>query len=123
MKIRRMVSIVDDDESVRESLPDLLRQLGFDTKAFSSCDAFLTSRLIDRTSCLLLDIAMPGMSGPELQCELRRRGVGIPIIFITASRDMTVRSRLVADGAVDVLFKPFSEAALLGALDVALRMR
>ena len=122
-KSKKLVSIVDDDESVRESLPDLLGQLGFDTRTFSSGDQFLASGLIEDTSCLLLDIAMPDMSGPELQRELRRRGSAIPIVFITASRDMTVRARLVADGAAEVLFKPFSEAALLDALNLALGMR
>ena len=117
------MSIVDDDESVRESLPDLLRQLGFDAETFCSGEAFLSAGRLDDTSCLVLDIAMPGMSGPELQRELRRRGRGVPIIFITASRDANVRSGLVADGAVEVLFKPFSEEALLAALNLALRLR
>lgn len=123
MKRKMLVSVVDDDESVRESLPDLLRQFGFDTEIFASGEAFLTSGMTDDTRCLLLDIAMPGMSGPELQQELRRRGSRVPIVFITASHDMTVHSQLVAAGAVDVLFKPFSEAALVDALNRALKMR
>ena len=120
---RSLVSVVDDDESVRESLPDLLRQFGFAAEAFSSAEAFLASDVVSETSCLLLDIAMPGMSGPELQQELIRRQQEIPIVFITANGDNTVRPRLLAQGAVECLFKPFSEAALLDALNAALRMR
>jgi FixJ family two-component response regulator len=116
-----LVSIIDDDESVRESLPDLLKELGFAVEAFSSAEAFLASDCIDLTRCLILDVAMPGMSGPELQRELSRRGQVLPIIFITAREDVAVRSRLLARGAIECLFKPFSEAALLGALHAALR--
>ena len=121
MAKRSLVSIVDDDESVRESLPDLLRQFGFAAKAFSSAEAFLTSDVVSGTSCLLLDIAMPGMSGPDLQQELRRRRQEIAIVFITANGDETIRPRLLAQGAVECLFKPFSETALLDALNAALR--
>jgi FixJ family two-component response regulator len=120
---RSLVSVVDDDESVRESLPDLLRQLGFVSQAFSSAEAFLASDARSETHCLILDVAMPGMSGPDLQQELRRRRQEIPIVFITAQGDETVRPRLLADGAVECLFKPFSEAALLDALNAALRVR
>ena len=120
---RSLVSVVDDDESVRESLPDLLRELGFAAEAFSSADTFLASDFVSETSCLLLDVAMPGMSGPELQQELIRRQQDIPIVFITANGDKTVRPRLLAQGAVECLFKPFSEAALHDALNAALRMR
>jgi FixJ family two-component response regulator len=120
---RALVSVVDDDESVRESLPDLLRQFGFAAEAFSSAEAFLASDFVSETNCLLLDIAMPAMSGPELQDELVRRRQQIPIVFITALGDETVRPRLLARGAVECLFKPFSEAALLDALNAALRMR
>jgi FixJ family two-component response regulator len=119
---RSLVSIVDDDESVRESLPDLLRQCGFAVEAFSSAEAFLASDVVNATNCLLLDVAMPGMSGPDLQQELTHRRQTIPIVFITASGDRTMRPRLLAQGAVECLFKPFSETALLEALDVALRM-
>ena len=118
-----LVSVVDDDESVRESLPDLLRQLGFAAQAFSSAEAFLASGIIGDTKCLILDIAMPGMSGPDLQQELTRRQLEIPIVFITANGDSTVRPRLLARGAVECLFKPFSETALLDALDAALRTK
>jgi FixJ family two-component response regulator len=116
-----LVSIVDDDVSVRESLPDLLRQLGFAAESFSSAEAFLASDIVSETSCLLLDVAMPGMSGPDLQQELSHRRQKIPIVFITARRDEWVRPRLLAGGAVECLFKPFSETALLDALNAALR--
>jgi len=118
-----LVSVVDDDESVRESLPDLLRQCGFAAEAFSSAESFLASEALHDTRCLILDIAMPGMSGPDLQRELRRRQREIPIVFITARSDETIRPRLLAQGAVECLFKPFSEAALLDALNSALRLR
>ena len=117
-----LVSIVDDDESVRESLPDLLREFGFTAQAFSSAEEFLASDFIKQTKCLLLDVTMPGMSGPDLQHELKRRRQEIPIVFITAQRDETVRSRLIEHGAVECLFKPFSETALLEALNTALRV-
>jgi FixJ family two-component response regulator len=123
MAKRSLVSVVDDDESVRESLPDLLRQFGFAADAFSSAEAFLASEVVNETTCLILDVAMPGMSGPDLHQELIRRRQEIPIVFITAQSNETVRPRLLADGAVECLFKPFSEAALLDALDAALRMR
>jgi FixJ family two-component response regulator len=116
-----LVSVVDDDESVRESLPDLLRQLGFAAEAFSSAEAFLASEVVSETSCLLVDIAMPGMSGPDLQQELTRRRQKIPIVFITALVDTTVRPSLLARGAVACLFKPFSEKALLDAVRAALQ--
>jgi FixJ family two-component response regulator len=121
--VRSLVSVVDDDESVRESLPDLLGQFGFDVETFSSAEAFLASDLVKRTACLLLDVAMPGMSGPDLQQELIRRRQTIPIVFITADADRTVRRGLLAQGAVECLFKPFSETALLDALNTALRVR
>jgi FixJ family two-component response regulator len=117
-----LVAVVDDDESVRESLPDLLRESGYAARAFSSAEELLDSGDLVRFGCLILDIAMPGMSGPDLQQELRRRGSAIPVVFITANGDETVRPRLLAQGAVDCLFKPFSEAALLAALSAAERV-
>jgi FixJ family two-component response regulator len=119
---RLLVSIVDDDESVRESLPDLLREFGFAVEAFSSAEEFLASDHIGRTSCLILDMAMPGMSGPDLQRELRFRLQDIPIVFITGHGDETVRPRALAEGAAACLLKPFSDASLHEAVDVALRM-
>jgi CheY-like chemotaxis protein len=118
---RRLVTVVDDDESVRESLPDLVREFGFAVRAFSSPEEFLASDCVGQTSCLILDIAMPGMSGPDLQRELQLRGQEIPIIFITASTDKTVRQQLLEQGAVECLFKPFSDTALLDALHAALQ--
>ena len=115
-----LVSVVDDDESVRESLPDLLREFGFSVRAFSSAEDFLASDCIDQTKCLILDIGMPGMTGPELQQELKQRGQKIPIIFITALRDETIRSQVLGEGAIDCLFKPFSETALSDAVNAAL---
>jgi len=123
MAKRSLVSVVDDDESVRESLPDLLRQFGFAVQAFSSTEAFLSSEIVSETSCLILDVAMPGMSGPDLQLELIRRRQEIPIVFITGNGDSAIRPRLLAQGAVECLFKPFSETALLDALNAALRTR
>ena len=123
MRNRSLVSIVDDDESVRESLPDMLRQFGFAARAFSSAEAFLASDVVGATSCLLLDVAMPRMSGPDLQEELKRRQQEIPIVFITAHNDESMRSELLARGAAECLFKPFSETALMDALNIALRMR
>ena len=118
---RSLVSVVDDDESVRESLPDLLKQLGFAAQAFPSAEAFLASEFVGATRCLILDIAMPGMSGPDLYRELAHRRQDIPTIFITASEDKGLRPRLLAEGAVECLFKPFSDTALLAALNAALR--
>jgi FixJ family two-component response regulator len=118
-----LVSVVDDDESVRESLPDLLRELGFVVRAFSSAEEFLASDCVGQTRCLILDVAMPGMSGPDLQRELTRRGEEIPIVFITAHRDETVRPSLLEKGAVECLFKPFSDTALLDAVNAALRVK
>jgi len=121
MPRRSLVSVVDDDESVRESLPDLLRQFGFAAEAFSSAEEFLASDVVGETRCLLLDIAMPGMSGPDLQQELTRRRQAIPIVFITAYGEASVLPRLLARGAVQCLVKPFSEAALLDAVSTALK--
>jgi FixJ family two-component response regulator len=118
---RSLVSVVDDDESVRESLPDLLSEFGFAVRAFSSAEAFLSSNYVDGTRCLILDIMMPGMTGLDVQEELRRRGRKIPIIFITAKRDEAIRARAIEQGAVKFLYKPFSETALLDALDAALK--
>jgi FixJ family two-component response regulator len=115
-----LVAVVDDDESVRESLPDLVRALGFEVRAFASAEDFLGSDCFDTTQCMLLDIAMPGMSGPELQQELARRGKAIPIIFITAHADAGVRPQVLARGAITCLVKPFSEDELVEALDDAL---
>ena len=122
MAERPLISVVDDDESVRESLPDLLNEFGFEAQTFSSAEEFLASRSIGDTNCLVLDVAMPGMTGPDLQRELMRRERSIPIVFITAQRDAAERLRLIALGAVDCLFKPFEPTDLLRALNDALRV-
>ncbi|HMJ26531.1 MAG TPA: response regulator [Pyrinomonadaceae bacterium] len=121
MVTRALITVVDDDESVRESLPDLLKEFGFEAQTFSSAEEFLASKSIAETRCLLLDVAMPGMTGPDLQKELTRRDQAIPIVFITAQRDEAIRPRLIAQGAVDCLFKPFEPTDLLRALNTALR--
>jgi FixJ family two-component response regulator len=113
---RPLVSVVDDDESVRESLPDLLNEFGYSVRAFSSPLEFLASDALEQTRCLILDVAMPGMTGIELQAELKQRDSQIPIIFITATRDETIRASVVELGAVACLTKPFTEADLLEAL-------
>jgi len=119
---RPLLSVVDDDESVRESLPDLLREFGFATRAFSSAEEFLTSDCVGQTKCLILDVAMPGMAGLDLQQELRRRGQEIPVIFITAQKDENIRQQALKQGAVDFLYKPFSDTALLEALNAAVQV-
>jgi FixJ family two-component response regulator len=122
MSILPLVSVVDDNESVRESLPDLLRDHGFAVQAFSSAEEFLASGYVDQTRCLILDVAMPGMSGPDLQKELKLRRHDIPIVFITAQTDEAIRSRVLKQGAVECLLKPFSDIALLAAVKTALRV-
>ena len=117
---RPLLSVVDDDESMRESLPDLIKEFGFAARAFSSAEEFLSSGCLDETSCLILDIAMPGMSGPELQQELKRRAQEIPIIFITGQKDDVVRARVLKQGAAGFLLKPFSDSDLLAAIKTAL---
>lgn len=119
---RSLVSVVDDDKSVRKSLPDLLREFGFVVRAFSSAEEFLISDCVAQTRCLILDITMPGMSGPELQRELALSRHEIPIVFITAHGEDSVRLRLIEQGATECLFKPFSDTALREALNTALRM-
>jgi len=122
MASQSLVSVVDDDESVRESLPHLLRKFGYAAQAFASAEEFLASEFVGQTRCLILDVAMPGMSGPALQLELSRRQQSIPIVFITAHADDTVRPRVLEAGAVECLFKPFSATALRAAVDTALRV-
>jgi FixJ family two-component response regulator len=124
MPQRRLVSVVDDDESVRESLPDFLRSFGHEVRPFASAEEFLRcAEGLDRTGCLILDIAMPGMSGPELQLELARRGRYIPIVFISAHSDDAVSRQVLMRGAVACLSKPFSENALMDAMGAALGRR
>jgi FixJ family two-component response regulator len=117
----RWVCVVDDDESVRESLPDLLKELGFAAWAFASATEFLASDALDQTRCLILDVAMPGMTGPELQLQLLQQREDVPIIFITAQGDEKIRSAVLANGAVAYLLKPFTEGELRAALAAAQR--
>ena len=115
-----LISVVDDDDSVRESLRGLLESLSFRVETFASAQAFLDSECLTRTDCLILDVRMPGMRGPDLQRELIRRGSTTPIVFITAHGDEDIRPRVMSDGAIDCLLKPFSEEALLKAIYTAL---
>ena len=117
-----LVSIVDDDDSVRESLPDLLQEFGLATKAVATPSDFLQSAVLDKTTCLILHIAMPGMSGPELRRELLRRGHDIPTIFITAHADFSSQPEM-REGVIDCLIKPFSDTVLLEALKRALKLK
>jgi FixJ family two-component response regulator len=116
-----LVAIIDDDVSVRQSLPDMVRQFGFRVRAFTSAEEFLASDCVGQTKCLILDVSMPGMSGPDLQRELTRRGRKIPIVFITGQADDALRQQLIANGAAECLFKPFNAMALLKALNIALK--
>ncbi len=118
---RPLIAVVDDDESVRESLPDLLRELGFTAHAFSSAQEYLDSAIVDDTKCLLLDVIMPDMSGPQLQEILRRNGKETPVVFMTAKSNEATRNELLNQCASECLFKPFGEAALLNALKKAMK--
>jgi len=120
---RSLVSVVDDDESVRESLPDLLKEFGFTVQTFSSAQEFLSSDSLGQTKCLILDVVMPGMTGLELQQELRRDGHEIPVIFISAQKDAAIREQAFRQGAVKFLSKPFSDTVLLEALNLAVPMK
>jgi FixJ family two-component response regulator len=118
--MEHLVAVIDDDESVRESVPDLLKTYGFGAEAFASAEEFLASGRIDQMDCLILDVVMPGMSGPELLRELRERRHDIPVVFITA-HDSNVDSGFLARlGATATLRKPFEAAPLLGAVKTAL---
>lgn len=120
MTVDVLVSVIDDDESVRESLPGLLRAFGFEVRAFDSAEAFLSSEIVDATRCVVLDVAMPGMSGPDLFAHLQQRPALIPVIFITGQGDRGLCRRLVARGAAACLYKPFAPMALIEALKRAL---
>jgi FixJ family two-component response regulator len=110
------ISIVDDDESVRQALKGLLRSAGFPADAFASAEEFLSSGQLHATSCLILDVRMPGMSGMDLQDRLIASSSAVPIIFISAHGDEDVRTRALQRGAVAFLQKPFSDDALLDAI-------
>ena len=120
---RSLVAVVDDNDSVRESLPDLLESSGYAVLTFESAEGFLASSALHEAAALVLDVGLPGMSGPDLQQELIQRGQRLPIVFITAQGDLSLRPRLLARGAAACLFKPFSDTALLDALEAAIQMR
>ncbi|MGA8272155.1 MAG: response regulator [Candidatus Sulfotelmatobacter sp.] len=119
---RLLISVVDDDVSIRESLRDLVGVFGFAARAFASAEEFLSSDSVDQTRCLILDVFMPGTTGPDLQRELKFREQPIPIVFMTAEQNETIRREVLAQGAVECLFKPFSDADLLKAINAALRI-
>ena len=121
MSLKELVSVVDDDESIRESLPDLLEEMGYAARTFASAEEYLNSGCVDQTACLILDIAMPGMSGPDLHRVLVDAGHRMPVIYITANADEAIRPRMLALGATDCLSKPFTDRALQDALDAALQ--
>jgi FixJ family two-component response regulator len=110
------ISIVDDDASMREALRGLLKSAGFTAEVFSSAEEILSSGRLNGTSCLILDVRMPGMSGIELQERLIASGNAVPIVFITAHAEEAERARAMERGAIDCLQKPFSEDALLDAI-------
>lgn len=115
-----LISVVDDNEGVRESLKGLIRSVGFKAEVFSSAERFLNSPHLRDTQCLILDVRMPGMDGLQLQRQLSKSRRELPIIFITAHGDQAARAQALKNGAVDYLFKPFSEQELLDAIDSAL---
>jgi FixJ family two-component response regulator len=117
-----MISIVDDDDSVRESVKSLLRSVGYRAEVFASAEEFLDSNHIATADCLILDVRMPGISGLDLQRRLVSCHWRVPIVFITAHDDDEARVRALQDGAVQFLFKPFSEEALLTAVQSALNI-
>ena len=115
-----LIAVIDDDDSVRESLRGLLESMGYQARTFASAQSFLESECLAESDCLILDVRMPGMRGPDLQRELARRGSTVPIVFITAYGDEEIRPRVLSEGAVDCLLKPFSEEALLRAIRSAI---
>jgi FixJ family two-component response regulator len=121
MANKHLISVVDDDDSVRESLQGFIRSLGFAVEAFALAEEFLKSDHLRDTDCLILDVRMPGMNGLELQRQLLAGQSGIPVIFITSHEDESARLQALKDGAVDYLLKPFSEEALLKAIHAALK--
>ena len=121
MSTTPLISIVDDDDSLRDSLGNLIRSFGFRVQDFASADAFLRSSERRDTTCLIVDVRMPGMSGLDLQRHIAEENWRVPIIFVTSHADDGVRERALAAGAVDFLYKPFREEELVSAIDAALR--
>jgi FixJ family two-component response regulator len=118
-----LIAVVDDDISVRESVESLLKSVGFHVNTYSSAEEFLGSPRLNAADCLILDVRLDGMSGPDLQRELKVSGHAIPIVFVTAHETEALRARMLADGAIDCLLKPFNDDSLLNAVEVALRAR
>jgi len=116
-----LISIVDDDDSIRNSLDNLIRSVGFHAQGFSSAEAFLSSNQAHDTACLILDMRLPGMNGLELQRQIVAANWRIPIIFITSHADGDAEARALDAGAVDYLYKPFREEQLLNAIDAAMK--
>jgi FixJ family two-component response regulator len=114
-----MISIVDDDAPVREALRCLVRSLGYSAAAFGSAEAFLDSEQLHDTSCLITDVQMPGLSGPDLQDHLIARGHRVPVIFVTAHAEERIRTRVLEAGAVGFFCKPFDAESLVACLDRA----
>jgi len=116
-----LVAVIDDDHSVRESSESLIRSAGFAVRVFDSAEQFLNSPYLRKAACLVLDVRMPGMSGPELRRKLLSEGYEVPVIFITAAADEEAKARELTNGAVAYLTKPFDEQELLPAIDRALK--
>src|ERR1700677_3007366 len=116
----KLIAIIDDNESMQDSLGDLIESGGFEARSFGSAQAFLESDLHSRAACLIVDIRMPKMSGLELQARLKQEGCNIPIIFITAHDDAEIRAEAMKEGAVEFLAKPFDHQLLLKKLRSAL---
>jgi len=116
-----LISIVDDDDALRNSLDDLIQSIGFRTQGFPSAEAFMSSTEARDTACLILDVRMPGMNGLDLQRQIVAANRRMPIIFITSHADDDARARALKGGAVAFLYKPFREEELLNALDAALK--
>ena len=115
-----LVGVVDDDESVRDALSSLLRSAGYKCAVFSSAEAFLASGSLDQTDCMVLDVRMPGLSGPELQARIRESSKAVPVIFVTGNADEELRTKAMRDGAIAFLNKPFSDEDLLDAIRAVL---
>lgn len=117
----QLISVVDDNELVRDAITSLLRSVGFKGESFSSAEKFLNSPSLSEAACLILDVRMPGLSGPDLQRRLASENRRIPIIFITAHADARIQAEVMRAGAFDLLIKPFSDEALLRAVRSALQ--
>jgi len=117
------IIVVDDDQSVRESLPELIRECGYASRTYSSAEEYLASGDVEHTNCLILDVAMPGMTGRELQIELRKQQADVPIVFITAIQNEAIRALVIEEGAVACLLKPFGDEELFAAISSALQQK